>query len=152
MIAIAVAAALLAAEPAKDADAVVACLDITSDERRLACFDREARLLRDGVAEAAEAEFGEEQLASTREAVREEEQDRPRSIEVKVASLAYDDRDRAVFTLENGQVWREKKPSVGRIYVREGEELSVRIKRRVFSGYRMRIIGSGKIIDVERLK
>ncbi len=93
---------------------LLACRALTDDAARLACFDRESTTLAPAVAKPAlspEQKFGLDPRAL---AAKEAEQGQPRSdvdaLESKLVAVRAAPDGRHVFTLDNGQVWRQLQP------------------------------------------
>ena len=122
----ATAAALAQPVPA----ALQACVRITQDSARLACFDREIAALSAGTSSgAASAPAGsaaagatappltaEQKMGLSTEGVRKLEAEKginpaepkpPQELTAHLASVSRNSAGREVFTLDNGQVWRQ---------------------------------------------
>jgi hypothetical protein len=113
------------ARPQSHVDAVIRCLDVAAIEERVACYDRAARSLRDGV------QRGE---VVTKPAPT------PSRVQARVASASVS-AGRWEIVLDNGQKWRtwERKedgpPAAG---------TPVRIERNLIGSYWMRVPGGGQ--------
>lgn len=144
------------ATPQENLDTLLSCRTIEADADRLDCFDRRATAISTLRAVASDTApgsgFGEEQLESVQEARRDAKAEAPKSFEADVEAITYDALGYAIFTLKNGQVWKQKNEAVGSARLREGEEMTVRISRRVFGGYRLKVLKRGPIFNVERIK
>jgi hypothetical protein len=111
---LAAAAGAAGAEPAADRFApLLACRTIADDAARLACFDREGAALAARPAAPAlspEQKFGLGAAAvATKEAELGQPPD-PEAIEGRLVALAAGGDGRFVFTLDNGQAWRQLRP------------------------------------------
>ena len=148
---------LLALSPqeAEPTTNIVACLDVEKKDARLACFESEARALKADIEADSDdaANFGEDQL---QRAGRLEGPELPQSFEARVVSMIddprFDDNEHLIVTLANGQVWRQIESAPGRIVWKEGDDVSVRISRRRFGGYRLKVLNRGPSMNVERVK
>ena len=144
------------ATPQENLDALLSCQTIETDADRLACFDKRATAISTLRAVARDATpgsgFGDEQLERVQEARRDARAEEPKSFDAEVEAITYDARGYAIFTLKNGQVWKQKNEAVGSARLREGEEMTVRISRRLFGGYRLKVLKRGPIFNVERIK
>jgi hypothetical protein len=95
---------------------VLACRNISDDRARLACFDRESATLATGASQAsasAEQRFGLAPIPALA-AVNASEENRgratPEVLNAKLAGIGVGDNSRLIFTLDNGQVWRQIAP------------------------------------------
>ena len=102
-----------------------ACVGITEDSQRLACFDREIGALSGAAAASGASAAGagataapltpEQKMGLSAEGIRKLEADKginpgakpPQELGAHLASVSRNSAGRAVFTLDNGQVWRQ---------------------------------------------
>lgn len=151
------AALLLAVSPQEPVPTanIVACLDVEKKDARLACFERVARALKADIETGTDdaATFGEDQL---QRAGRADGPESPQSFEARVVSMVddprFDDNEHLIVTLANGQVWRQTESAPGRVVWKDGDDVSVRISRRRFGGYRLKVLNRGPSMNVERVK
>lgn len=121
------------------------CAIIADDTDRLACYDR---LFRQVSAEAAPdetdvAEFGAESI----------ERDTVASIEARLAGDFTGWTGKTVFTLDNGQVWRQTRNYIRPYAPREPiSQPKVTITKGALGSYNMRIEGVGRTVQVKRVK
>lgn len=73
-------------------------------------------------------------------------------VAVRVVSVGYNTAGLGVFTLADGQVWRETVATPERHRLRAGREYAGRIERGSIGGYRMYVDGVKWMFKVERLK
>ena len=73
-------------------------------------------------------------------------------VAVRVVSVGYNSSGFGVFTLADGQVWRETVAAPERHRLRAGREYAGRIERGSIGGYRMYLDGVKWMFKVERLK
>ena len=73
-------------------------------------------------------------------------------VAVRVVSVGYNSSGLGVFTLADGQVWRETVTTPDRHRLRAGREYAGRIERGTIGGYRMYVDGVKWMFKVERLK
>jgi hypothetical protein len=73
-------------------------------------------------------------------------------VAVRVVSVGYNSSGFGVFTLADGQVWRETVAAPERHRLRAGREYDGRIERGSIGGYRMYLDGVKWMFKVERLK
>ena len=73
-------------------------------------------------------------------------------VEVRVVSVGYNSSGLGVFTLADGQVWRETVATPERHRLHAGREYAGRIERGTLGGYRMYLDGVKWMFKVERLK
>lgn len=73
-------------------------------------------------------------------------------VAVRIASVGYNTAGLGVFTLADGQVWRETVATPDRHRLRAGREYAGRIERGSIGGYRMYVDGVKWMFKVERLK
>jgi hypothetical protein len=138
-----VAAALwLAAAAADPLQPLLACRALKDDTARLACFDRESATLAPAVPSAAvppqlspEQKFG---LGGAAIAATERERGQARSeveaVAAKLSALRVGADGRYVFTLDNGQVWRQLSPGSD-LLLQVGD--TVRIVRGALGSYQL---------------
>ncbi|MEQ8934388.1 MAG: hypothetical protein RIE56_01180 [Amphiplicatus sp.] len=138
------------------------CAAIRSDAERLACFDELAPRMEAAAGEARNGLLAETKadLASKRadafggEAFEEDagmgEVEKLSGIRSAVAKIDVMQDRRLKFTLENGQVWRQKPDDRIIPAPKEGVERSVEINRAMFGRYIMTIEPEGRTIRVER--
>jgi hypothetical protein len=73
-------------------------------------------------------------------------------VAVRVVSVGYNSSGFGVFTLADGQVWRETVAAPERHRLRAGREYAGHIERGSIGGYRMYLDGVKWMFKVERLK
>lgn len=73
-------------------------------------------------------------------------------VAVRIVSVGYNSDGLGVFTLADGQVWRETVATPDRHRLRAGREYAGRIERGSIGGYRMYVDGVKWMFKVERLK
>ena len=73
-------------------------------------------------------------------------------VAVRVVSVGYNSSGLGLFTLDDGQVWRETVAAPERHRLRAGREYAGRIERGSIGGYRMYLDGVKWMFKVERLK
>jgi len=73
-------------------------------------------------------------------------------VAVRVVSVGYNSSGLGVFTLADGQVWRETVATPDRHRLRAGREYAAHIERGTIGGYRMYVDGVKWMFKVERLK
>lgn len=73
-------------------------------------------------------------------------------VAVRVVSVGYNSSGLGLFTLADGQVWRETVAAPERHRLRSGREYAGRIERGSIGGYRMYLDGVKWMFKVERLK
>jgi hypothetical protein len=138
------------------------CRTIEDDAERLACLDRGAEELSKTrfffESEAAEAkpqmeteeQFGSESVPEER---KKRDETKLKRIASKIAEIRVRTNNRATFTLENGQVWRQLDSDDHVLHFYDKDRLyEATIKRSLFNNYMMKISGMGKAIRVERVK
>ena len=76
----------------------------------------------------------------------------PERVEVRIVSARYDAAGLGVFTMADGQVWRETVETPTRHHLDPGREYAARIERGSIGGYRMYVDGVKWMHKVERLK
>lgn len=138
-------------DPAKAADAVVACLKVPDGPERLGCYNRLAEGLKARMgdyekvrAKEAEAKFGAEVLKG-KDAPPSETPDR---IAATVKAVSRDKDGRTVFILDNGQEWLFLDNR--RVFVRAGDKVVV--KTAMLGSYTMVADGSNDALKVRRLR
>jgi hypothetical protein len=107
---------------------LLACRALAEASSRLACFDRESAALAPVAAKpelSPEQKFGLDPRAL---AAKEAEQGQPHSdvdaVESKLAALRAGPDGRFVFTLDNGQVWRQLQPGSD-LLVKAGDAIKI---------------------------
>jgi hypothetical protein len=169
-----VAAGAAQADPARDALTQVAkCADIADASARLTCFDAAAALARSALAAppppAAAAPVPEKRsllewfgFSSPADPVRKPEDfgkapaappDEITEITSTVVEFAKNPRGKAIFILDNGQVWRQADGDS--TVVRDpspGETPQVTIAKGAFTSYNLTIQGRNGLIKVVRVK
>jgi hypothetical protein len=73
-------------------------------------------------------------------------------VAVRVVSVGYNSSGFGVFTLADGQVWRETVVAPERHRLRAGREYAGRIERGTLGGYRLYVDGVKWMFKIERLK
>lgn len=172
------AAALLAAavsaraDPARDAlEAVARCAEITDSAARLACYDAAAPKVKSAVtAPAPQAKEQEKSwldwfgFAKPKPPVtKPEEFGKPppetkepgelTQISANVAELAKTARGKALFILDNGQIWRQLDADDTEVrFPDPGKTLRVTIEVGFLNSYNLTIEGRNGLIKVTRLK
>jgi hypothetical protein len=76
----------------------------------------------------------------------------PEQVDVRIVSARYDAAGLGVFTMADGQVWRETVETPARHHLDPGREYAARIERGSIGGYRMYVDGVKWMHKVERLK
>ena len=156
------------AEPARDALAdIFKCADITDPARRLECFD--AATTRAKGALAAPAQPAKEKnivdwfgFPKSQPVTRTEDFGKPApepgptevtEVSATVLEFAKTVRGKAVFILENGQVWRQIDGDNTDVYApAQGATMKVTIDTGVFNSYNLTIEGRKGLVKVRRLK
>ena len=153
---------IIAAAPAtaQDGGRLAACRAMEADEARLACYDA----LADGVAapavetpavveptakDVAQAEidaFGARTMAKP-----DEDEEELTEIGSTVASITVSASNRALITLENGQVWRQLNSSDLRIRADRSIGMPVTIRKAALGSHKMKI-GEGRAFKVKRVQ
>jgi len=154
-------------------DAAIACLDVEDASARLDCLESAAReikatrIIRESAAESAAADaaapviaaddasaedlFGAETLASTKKAVREENE--TARLTAKVVEFRVNSVGDITAVLENGQVWRQLPGDSAVIRIPKSDKVfSVKIKRGPLGNYNMTINELKRTIRVRRIK
>jgi len=153
----------------QSAESWQACLQLTDDQARLACYDAYVRRLsarEDPAVSAAqqEADFGKRPEAAAKEqepampaAEQEAEFGKPAKvaaeeidqIQASITKVQVKSHGNRVLTLDNGQVWVQlDSRTVPRF--REGD--SIIIKRAVFGSFLLQPVDSNRTIRVKRLQ
>jgi len=112
------------------------CAQFSDDNKRLACYDRIAGNLQ----QHAEQQFGQEQQKVIEEA--------PESITATITEATEGAYGKYIFTLDNGQVWRQVGSS--RAIWRGGEQVVV--ERGALGSFMMRKTTGGRSLRVKRAK
>lgn len=76
----------------------------------------------------------------------------PEQMPVRIVSARYTAEGLGIFTMADGQVWRETTPSVKRYQLKPGREYPGRIETSKIGGYRLYIEDIRWMYKVERLK
>jgi hypothetical protein len=160
------------ADPARDAlTNLVKCADITDASQRLACFDAATAGARAALAAPAAAAvppakekniidwFG---FQASKPVTKAEDFGKPApkavpdevtEISSGVIEFAKTARGKALFVLDNGQVWRQIDGDSTDVYApASGEKMKVTIEAGVFNSYNLTIAGRNGLIKVTRLK
>ena len=158
------------ADPAQDALAAIAkCTEIVDSAERLKCFDAAAALAKSAL--AAPAQRAEESksfldwfgfLRPAKPVVKPEDFGKPapepgpeelKQITATVAEFAKTARGRAIFILDNGQVWRQSEGDSTDVRPpREGAAMKVTIETGALGSYNLIIEGRNGLVKVSRLK
>jgi hypothetical protein len=166
------AAAAVHADPARDAlQAVAKCAEITDSAARLACYDAAAPTVKSALgAPAPQAKEREKSLLDwfglskpERPATKPEEFGKPppaakepeeiTQITASVVELAKTARGKALFVLDNGQVWRQLDADGTEVAFPEpGKTLKVTIEIGFLGSYNLNVEGRNGLIKVTRLK
>lgn len=77
---------------------------------------------------------------------------RPEQVAARIVSVSYDSAGLGVFTMADGQIWRETVATPARHHLDRGREYAARIERGSIGGYRMYVEGVKWMHKVERLK
>lgn len=80
------------------------------------------------------------------------EKQEPEIAQLKIKEIVYDNGRRAIFFMDNGQVWRESSADRPGGRLRTNREYVAEIKRSGFGGYRMNIDGVRRLLKVERVQ
>ncbi len=107
-----------------------------------------AGLTRDEASDPA-ASFGQEDVAQSNQS-REEKDSPPKEITVPVARHRYNNANKLVVFLENGQIWRQKDGT--KIFVGKDGISELRLKRGLMGSYFMQLDSKGRLYRAERLK
>lgn len=110
------------------------CASIESDQERLACYDA----LSQSLDERAEQIFGHEQKRIVEEA--------PEKITARITEVQEGAYDKAIITLDNGQIWRQN--DSGRVSWKSGDKIVV--ERGLFGSFFMKPAEGGRKIRVKR--
>jgi hypothetical protein len=166
------AAATAQADPARDAlEAVAKCAEIAESAARLACYDAAAPKVKSAIAapvpQAKEQEksfldwfgFGKPKAPVTKPEefgkppAAEKEPGEITQITASVVELAKTARGKALFVLDNGQVWRQLDADATEVVFPEpGKVLKVTIEVGFLGSYNLTIEGRNGLIKVTRLK
>lgn len=145
------------------ADPIATCrTQSASDAERIDCLEtairalkgeKEARAARAPAAAAPEPQgLGAEQVV-TRERVRGERPEKEReAFTAGVVGISYTSTGRPVFTLDNDQVWRGLQPDPQHQRFTTERHKAVEIWDAKLAGYRLKVAGVKRVIQVERLK
>lgn len=135
-----IALLLAAAGAGADTDSLTnqlrGCASLDKDSERLACYDA----LSGSLDERAERDFGREQERIAEEA--------PDSMQAKIDDIGEAAYGKLVFTLDNGQVWRQNDST--RVIWDEGD--TVVVERALFGSFMMKKVGGARSMRVKRLK
>lgn len=162
------------AEPARDALAdIFKCADIADPTRRLECFDAATTRAKGALAAPAQpvqqAQPAKEKsmldwfgFPKSQPVTRTEDFGKPApepgpnevtEVSATVLEFAKTARGKAVFILENGQVWRQIDGDGVDVYAPpQGVKLKVTIETGVFGSYNLTIDGRKGLVKVTRLK
>ena len=162
-------------------DAIVACLNISDDDKRLACFENAANQLlqsrQQRTATAAQptdtqntSALKPKSVPSTVVATQTETPgnfgaediaserkkfaaSQLKSIVGKSTKVKTNKLGKVTITLDNGQVWRQQSSDNRRIRLKDdGTPYSIEIKRTSFGGYMLKVNDSKRTIRVKRIK
>lgn len=146
-----VSSVLLTVAASNGVDAVTACRAAHESDppAHIACLENALR----GVQTPAPASppsrgpsLGEEQVDQGRNL------QRPEPVNVEIVSISRDREGQLVFTMADGQVWRETETGLDARLLESGKSYPARIERGKVRGYRMYIEGIRRMIKVERIK
>lgn len=112
------------------------CSQFSDDQKRLACYDK----LTGSLQQHAEKQFGQEQQQAVDEA--------PDAITATITKTEEGAYGKTVFTLDNGQVWRQT--GTKRSILRAGEQVTV--ERGALGSFMMRKATGGRSLRVKRIK
>lgn len=139
-------------------------------EERIACLEDAIAALLDGRPVGALADTGQEapadanspsglgaeQVVARQRArgERPDEPEKPRQTEtVRITEVAYTEAGRAIFIMDDGQIWRESEIAGAHSQrIPANRQYSAEIRKSLFGGYRMNIDGVTRMVKVERLK
>jgi len=142
-------------------DSLRVCKQIAVASERLVCLDEILASFEDftpqastrgkrrisGVVSNIQEMFGRESLE------RETVETQPRELVGRSVRITTNIDGGYVFTLENGQIWRQLKLDNGRLFLSRGEQqVDVIIKRRSLKSYSLSIGSSKRSIRVKRIK
>ncbi|WKT61953.1 hypothetical protein Q2E61_07075 [Microbulbifer thermotolerans] len=113
-----------------------ACAAIEASDKRLACYDT----LSGTLDQRAEQNFGQEQLRIT--------EDAPDTIEAAIADISKTAYNKALITLDNGQVWRQNDST--RLTWKVGD--AVVLERGLLGSFFMKQADGGRKIRVKRIR
>jgi hypothetical protein len=152
LIACALALASAAAQPEAE-DPVVACRAAHGGDpaAHIACLEqalrgRDTRTADTKPAPAKPAGLGAEQVRAADEPSAEE------PTLVRIVSTTYDSQGHGIFSMANGEVWRETEASPSSKRLDANREYAARIERGWPSGYRMYVEGVRGMIKLRRIK
>ncbi|WP_066965080.1 hypothetical protein [Microbulbifer sp. Q7] len=112
------------------------CSQFDDDNKRLACYDK----LSGSLKQHAERQFGQEQKQVIENA--------PESISATITSAKEGAHGKFIFTLDNGQVWRQTDSN--RSIWRGGEQVT--LERGALGSFFMRKTTGGRSLRVKRVK
>ncbi|MFN7572289.1 MAG: hypothetical protein ACK5TK_12680 [Betaproteobacteria bacterium] len=162
------APALAQTDPRRDVlEEIVRCADTLDVSARLSCFESAAERARSALSAAAPNEaaplpnlrdgFGLAQPAAP--VTRPEQFGKPpapteqlRSISATVVEFARTPRGKALFILDNGQVWRQLDADSTDLYYPPGRSLKATIERGALGSYNLSVEGRNASLKVIRLK
>lgn len=113
-----------------------ACAAIEADDERLACYDA----LSGTLDQRAEQNFGQEQRRTT--------EDAPDAIEAAIVEISKTAYNKALITLDNGQLWRQNDTT--RLTWKVGD--AVIIERGLLGSFFMKQAEGGRKIRVKRIR
>lgn len=149
------APSIAAAQSSAPLSGLYACEAISDSSAQLACFRAETAKLRaaetSGDVIAVEKEtFSEIKKAEVEAEVEKVEQEKTAKKRTLViaSTSTYGGKGYTLFTLENGEVWKQIQP--GRVRLNEGEVNSLTIKRASFGSFLARVNDKGKSVRVRR--
>lgn len=166
---LALAAGPARADSARDALAdMVKCADLAEPSRRLACFDAATARARSALAAPAQAvkekgggaeDFGFSKSPPVLKADdfgKAAPEPGPREIteiSATVVEFAKTQRGRAIFVLDNGQIWRQLDADSTELpYPSAGTTMKVTIEKGWVGSYNLTIAGRNGLIKVSRMK
>lgn len=137
---------------------VVACKKITDDHERLACFDRTSADLEKDIQASSEGLFGFLGLGATKQEdfghaptspVGDNKIPQVASLTSKIVGYSQGWDNRAVFTFENGQVWKSQDPK--HVHLKHNGE-DVATVRRSLLGYLLTVNDASYDLSVVRIQ
>ena len=151
---------------------VAKCADVPAATERLACYDKavaDAKVaLAGGSVQEAAIHTGEEEeggvlrwfgISERKPVTKPQEFGMPAEKEITemsaaVVELTRAGYDRAIFVLDNGQIWRQIDGDTMEVRdsVSPSRSLQVKIERSVFGAYTLRINGRNGFVKVRRVK
>ena len=136
---------------AEASDELAACRAIQSDAERVACYDAIAGGQVEDVPATKET-FGGETFGDSPDDLNRESKDPAGSdavdrLTATVTGVSLYNVDRVIFTLDNGQEWRQTSASTLRLSVDD----KIEIRKGSFGSYRMTVLEGSRVMKVRRI-